>query len=673
MKLRGFAAPASAGLAALTIVPALLAAVPARAEDAASLAAKFGAREAITDMSLSPGGLRIAIVSPAAPRGNAVLVADLVKGGPAKPIAAATGEGEAISNCAWPTDERLVCRFVKRDKGLGEVVGYTRMISMKPDGSDMKLLTERESSRALGVAYYGGGVIDWFGGQPGEVLMMRAYVPESTNGTRIAERREGIGVERVDVASLRRSAVEQPVKDAIAFISDGHGTVRVMGRNPVSGSGYDKTFVDYLYRKPGSRDWNTLGRVTINPLGTTTGFDPQAVDPDLNAVYGFDAAQGFKALYRIKLDGSNARELVLAKPGIDVDGLVQIGRSGRVVGASFASEYRYVEFFDPELKALSAALAQALPGHPQVSFLDSTADEGKLLMFVNSDTDPGVYYLYDKATHKLEELLPIRPQLAGRKLAEMKPVSYPARDGTMIPGYLTLPPGSDGKNLPAIVMPHGGPSARDEWGFDWLVQYFAARGFAVLQPNFRGSAGFGEQWFEKNGFQSWQTAVGDVDDGGRWLEASGIAAPGKLAIVGWSYGGYAALQSGVLDPGLFKAIVAVAPVTDLALLRQSRLQYTDYKLVDAMIGNGPHVAAGSPAAHADAFKAPVLLFHGDWDTNVDIDQSERMADRLRGAGKPVELVKFPGLTHSLDDAAVRARLLAGSDAFIRKSLALPEN
>jgi dipeptidyl aminopeptidase/acylaminoacyl peptidase len=256
------------------------------------------------------------------------------------------------------------------------------------------------------------------------------------------------------------------------------------------------------------------------------------------------------------------------------------------------------------------------------------------------------------------------------KLAEMTPIEYPAADGTMIPAYLTLPPGGTGKNLPAIVMPHGGPSARDEWGFDWLVQFYATAGYAVLQPNYRGSAGYGSDWYQKNGFQSWKTAIGDVDDAGRWLLKQGIAAPGKLAIVGWSYGGYAALQSQVLDPALFKAVVAIAPVTDLDRLRDESRQFTNFLVVDKIVGSGPHVEEGSPARHADRFQAPVLLFHGDKDRNVGVGESRLMHDRLVSAGKSVEYVEFPGLDHQLLDAAARTRLLAESDAFIRKALGL---
>lgn len=241
--------------------------------------------------------------------------------------------------------------------------------------------------------------------------------------------------------------------------------------------------------------------------------------------------------------------------------------------------------------------------------------------------------------------------------------------GTKIPAYLTLPPGSQGKGLKAIVMPHGGPGSRDEWGFDWLVQYFTAKGYAVLQPNFRGSAGYGEDWYGRNGFQAWPTAIGDVNDAGKWLVSEGIARADSLAIVGWSYGGYAALQSQVLDPLLYKAVVAITPVTDLGFLVQDARDYTNTRLVRDFIGTGSHVEAGSPRRHAAKFVAPVALFHGTRDLNVDVRHSQAMSKALRDAGKNVTYHEFKDLQHDLGDGIARAQMLSEMGAFLAGALA----
>jgi dipeptidyl aminopeptidase/acylaminoacyl peptidase len=375
-------------------------------------------------------------------------------------------------------------------------------------------------------------------------------------------------------------------------------------------------------------------------------------------------------LFSIALDGSKKETLVYAHPEVDVDDLVRIGRRQRVVGVTYATEKRQAVYFDPELQALGRSLSKALPGLPLVQFIDSSLDETKLLIRAGSDVDPGRYYVYDKGAKRLAEIMLARPDLENATLAQVKPVTYKAADGTDVPAYLTLPPGSTGKNLPAIVMPHGGPSARDEWGFDWLAQFYASRGFAVLQPNYRGSSGYGDAWFQRNGFQSWRTAIGDVNDAGRWLVAQGIADPAKLAIVGWSYGGYAALQANTVEPGLFRAVVAIAPVTDLAMFKQGWAGWSTYKIWSDMIGSGPHLSDGSPAQNASKIQAPVLLFHGDRDFNVPIRQSRVMADRLKDAGKKAELVVYDNLDHYLEDGQARADMLRRSDAFLRASLGI---
>jgi len=633
------------------------------------LAARFGARETIQQISVSPNGERIVFIQPSESRGAVALVADLAKG-EVKPILRSSGDPERLTSCQWASNSRLICKiYLIQD--FSQKLGFTRLVSVNADGSDMKQLSARGGVRALGLAQSGGNIIDWGPeGSLGSVLMTRVFVPEETTGTHLASSKEGLGVELVDATNLRRRTIEQPRLDAVEYLSDGNGAVRVMGIQAAHTSGYAGDTIRYSYRVPGKRDWDTLGELRFEANGTVSGLNPYAVDRASNLLYGFDNYQGRTALFSIALDDTKKTSLVFAHPQVDVDGLVRIGRQQRVVGASYATDKRQTEFFDPELSRLRNALGKALPGKPMVTFIDGTADEKKLLMFAGGDSDPGTYYLYDKASRKLEEVMPARPQLASVKLASVRPIEYPAADGTRIPGYLTVPAGSDGKNLPAIVMPHGGPGARDEWGFDWLAQFFAARGFAVLQPNFRGSTGYGDAWFQKNGFQSWKTAVGDVNDAGRWMVQQGIAKPGKLAILGWSYGGYAALQSSVLDSDLFKAVVAIAPVTDLDALREEARNFNNFRLVDAFIGRGDHIRAGSPARNAERIKAPVLLFHGDQDLNVGIGESRLMARKLRDAGAKVELVEFAGLDHQLNDDKARTTMLDRSDQFLRGALGI---
>ena len=301
-------------------------------------------------------------------------------------------------------------------------------------------------------------------------------------------------------------------------------------------------------------------------------------------------------MYSVSLDGTLKEELRYANPQVDVWNLVAIGRRHHVVGASYVSDYTHYVYFAPDVQQVIEALGKAVHSGPRI--VGASADEKQMVVLAGSDIEPGTYYLFDRRNAHLRPLLEVRPQLHDVKLATQKPVTYAAADGTLIPGYLTLPPGIDSmRGLPAIVMPHGGPESRDVWGFDYLPQFFANRGYAVLQPEFRGSVGYGDAWFKDNGYKSYKTAIGDVLDGGRWLVKEG-ADPAHLGIFGWSYGGYAALQSAVEDPALFKAVIAVAPVTDLESLKEEWRHWSNFERESARIGEGPHVREGSPAQHA---------------------------------------------------------------------------
>jgi acetyl esterase/lipase len=637
-------------------------AVSAQTAPPADTAAAFGARSAISSASLSPDGTKVAFLGPGPGQAVTLYSFDSTKEAAPHVVLKSSGDPEVLTGCDWVANDRLACQIGGYQEYGSEIYGFTNVIAVNDDGSNLKMLSKKQGQNALYADFRGGGLIDFVPEADGTVLMMRAYVPEARAGSLVQQRLEGMGVDQIDTRTLATKRIENPQADAVEYISDGLGTVRIMGISKKNVVGYSKGVISYRYRPIGSGGWQALGDLDFV---NGTGFNPYAVDPQKNLAYGFAKVGGRQALVSVSLaDAALTQSVVLARPDVDVDGLIRIGKRQRVVGASFATERRQTVYFDPDLKRLAASLGKALPNQPLVQFIDSSLDETKLLIWAGGDTSPGTYYLFDRTAKKLQPIMPARPELAGVKLAEVQPVNYPASDGTMIPGYLTLPPGSTGKNLPTIVMPHGGPSARDEWGFDWLPQYYANRGFAVLQPNYRGSSGYGDSWYQENGFKSWRTAIGDVDDAGRWLVKTGVADAGKLFIVGWSYGGYAALQSAVLDPGLFKAVVAIAPVTDLEMAKAEWRNFDNGRVQEQFIGSGPHIVEGSPAQNAGRISVPVLMFHGVLDRNVRISQSRFMAKKLREAGKDVELVEYPKLEHRLVDSAVRAQVLKKSADFL---------
>lgn len=626
-----------------------------------ALAKAFGARETVISASLAPDGQKIALVTAGAGRTTRTYVLNAQEGAEPKVIAGASGKPEYLYRCNWASNDRLACTIGGESRVGDDVYGFNSIFAVDAAGGNVRALSKRHGENALGFDLRGGEIIDLTAGEEGSVLMTRSYVPEAKVGSLIDQKLQGLGVDRVDTRTGGTKRIEQPQALAVEYISDGRGTVRVMGLQENKGSGYAKGTIRYLYRPLGKGGWSDLA--TYN-FSDRTGFNPYAVDAEKNIVYGFERIDGRSALVSIELDSGLKKSVVYAHPTVDVNRLVQVGRERRVVGVGYSEDDYQVVYFDEQVKALVASLGKALGGKA-VYIGDMSQDRQRILVWAGSDTDPGQYYLFDRTAKKLSPVMPDRPELTGQTLAQMKSISYKASDGTVIPAYLTLPPGKDSaKGLPAIVMPHGGPEARDEWGFDWLSQYYAARGFAVIQPQFRGSAGFGEQWFMRNGYRSWRTAIGDIVDAGRWLVAEGGADPAKLSILGWSYGGYAALQAQAIDPKLFKAVVAIAPVTDFAD-RIRRSQYNaDYLLQQKRMGTGSDAADASPINHAAEFRAPVLMFHGTDDGNVDISQARAMQSKLEGAGKRSRLVVYDGLTHGLNDSDARADMLQQSAEFL---------
>ena len=651
-----------AGAAGLALSASALAAANSLAADAKA----FGARESIRSVEISPSGRKLLFIAAGPGRTSILQYVDLATK-TTRTIAASDGDPETLYWCAFGSDTQLICKYGGYVHLDGDVVGFSRLVALSSEGGKARQLGQRESYYNPVLRQYDGDILDWLPDNPGSVLMQRTYAAERNRpGSNIKDTREGLGVDRIDLATMKSTSVESARREASRFMTDGRGTVRIMETASATGEEQDLTGVwRYKYRTRGSKEWKPLAEFdTRNDRGSY----PVAVEAGSDTAFVIQKLNGRDALYRVKLDGSGATSLVASNNAVDIDGVVRIGRGQRVIGYTYATEGREIVYFDPEFDKLGASLSKALSGRPGINFEGASGDGSKLLVLASGDTNPGTFYLLDKATKRLDEVSPVRPELAGRKLAEVRPVSIPAAGGVQIPGYVTLPPDSAGRNLPAVVLPHGGPSSRDEWGFDWIAQFLAARGYAVIQPNFRGSAGYGEQWEGANGFRDWEKAIGDISASARFLVDQGIADPRRLAIVGWSYGGYAALQSAAVQPDLYRAAVAIAPVTDLSLLKRQAEGFTSRRIVQEFIGSGTHLVHGSPARRASSIKAPVLMVHGDLDANVGIEHSEKMLAALKESGRSAELMRFKGLDHQLDDSNARTQMLTRIGQFLESAI-----
>ena len=638
--------------------------VGAQQHSLAQDAAAFGARQSVVAPDLSPDGLSILYLTPGPGPKTFSVISNLQSGANAVMVST-DGSPESLYDCNFSASDRAVCGIYAIVDTVGHNVTMTRQVAMDLNGTNAKLLGQPQRNTDAYLRQFDASVLDYRGARDGKVLMARYYVPEAGKiGSTIVDLKEGLGVDLVDTRTLRATSVEPPNKQASGYMTDRRGNVRLMAVVERDGGTRGKLTgrVKYFYRLPGSRDWRTLVDYQKEA------FDPEAIDADLNALYALKKKNGRMALYRLALDGTMKETLIAEHPRYDIAGVVRSGDAQRVIGYRVYGEKRDVFYFDPEFDALAASLKKALPNLPNITFADSTSDGRKLLIFAGSDQDPGRFYVLDRQAKAMNEIMLARPELEGRTLAEMKPVTIPGSDGVTIPAYLTLPPGKDPKNLPAVVMPHGGPGSRDYWGFDWLSQFFAARGYAVIQPQFRGSTGYGDVWKNENALKNWRAAMTDVASSARWLAAQGIANPARMAIFGWSYGGYAALMSAETNPELYKAVVAVAPVTDFAMLKEDVRNYTSSLIVEDMIGTGPEVSRGSPLKNAEKIRVPVLLVHGDKDVNVDVRHSTKMYETLKALGKEAEYLRYEGLDHQLPDPKARAEMLTKSALLLERTI-----
>lgn len=378
-----------------------------------------------------------------------------------------------------------------------------------------------------------------------------------------------------------------------------------------------------------------------------------------------DDTKGETHWFEVPLAGGTPKEVFA---DIDIERIYVDPNNGRLLGYLQRGAPSTPVLFNPAQQAIITRVYRAFP-KLDLRIVEWTPDFGHFLVHTSGNGDSGTWYVVDVAGRRADPVGHDYPAIADETVGPISTVTYQAGDGLGLDGILTLPPGSSGKNLPVILLPHGGPQSYDPAAFDWWAQAFASRGYAVFQPNFRGSTNHGDT-FRRASYGQWGRKMqSDISDGLAELARQGIVDPKRTCIVGASYGGYAALAGVTLQHGLYRCAVAVAPVSDLG-----DMYLTDYResgdsrmvqlSLRESLGNPSTFAEVSPRKHAAQADAPILLIHGKDDTVVPFKQSSAMADALKDAGKPYELVVMPNEDHWLSRSATRQQMLEAAMRFV---------
>ena len=549
----------------------------------------------------------------------------------------------------WASDRHLLVSFWGRDDVRGTQFTTTRMFVIDTEtGESKNALSTSVLRRAKNIPQYQDQVIDLMPEDEDHILMQADLGAPSRPD-----------VYRVNLKTGKVRKVETGRTGVGSWGTDRQHRVRIaIHRDETTIKIYERGVDSDRFRVLWQFD--ALSEDEVRPMGF-------AADP--NTLYVRAYYDGRWALFRVDLaDPELTRELVFANPNYDVSGgLVYSPKTRDVVGIRTGIGGTY-EFWSREHRLLIESVRAALPDYYN-GIVSMSRDERRMVFFSQNDTNAGTYFYLNRDTKEMSPIAPSYDNLPPELMAETKTFFYEARDGTRIQAFLTLPRGSEGRNLPAIVYPHGGPIVFDSDTFDYWAQLFANRGYAVMQMNFRGSAGFGYD-FMAAGLQQWGQAMqDDVADATQWLIDNGIADADRICIVGGSYGGYAALMGVATTPELYRCAVSFAGVTDLAAIVAMSRRYTNSDIAELQLGSkGRDLKARSPITHAASIEDPVLLIHGENDVVVHVRQSRRMARALERLDKDVIYIEQPEGDHSLSTNAQRLEALTAIEAFLAKHL-----
>ncbi len=498
--------------------------------------------------------------------------------------------------------------------------------------------------------------------------------PDGGDDIIVAARKRGVTINdvyRLNTWTQRSELLsfDSPSSNVLTWVVDREGV-------PRAAHSYDKGIHTLWFRESDKSPWVRIDEGTEFRLHII----PLAFDYDNKTLYVAATRDGDKrAIYTYDVQSKKLGKLIAGSRQANIDTPIFSRAKRALVGVSYQAYEPGVVWLDADMVRLQQSIDKALPDTYNVL---QVADENphRAVVFAYSDVDPGTNYLLDIDQLKLEEIARPRPWIDPKQMAARKPVTYDARDGLEIPAYLTLPRNSSDKKPPLVVIIHGGPWVRGFfWGFDTLAEFFASRGYAVLEPEFRGSDGYGWKLFSA-GIKQWGLAMqDDITDGVEWLIRQGLVDKDRICLYGASYGGYATLWGLMKTPELYKCGVAVVAVTDISLMfdiawsdtARSSYGFLDYGARD-LIGDPDNDAekfkSVSPLFNAEKLKAPVLLAYGAADQRVPLRHGQVFRAALDKYGKTYEWVVYGNEGHGFNKDENRFDFYRRVDAFLKKYL-----
>lgn len=556
-----------------------------------------------TAFQISPDGRHIAYLQPFGDRLNLFVATE--DGKSAKRIT--TERDRNISFYFWADNDQLVYIM---DRG--------------GDPKPNLFAVRRDGSRRRGLLNYPGVKFSLISSEPlknGQLLI-------ALNKRDVA----AFDAYRLDINTGDLKLVTQNPGNIAQWYADAMGRIRLA----VAGDGVNETI---LFREDETRSFKPV--VTNNFKSTVAPIGFNGEDGCIYAIsnYGRDKS----ALVEIDSRSGREHRVIYANANVDVTEAYYSPRKQRPLYVVFESWKKERRFLDKNAEAIYSLLENRLPG-AEIRMTSTDSMATKFILRAYTDRNPGTYYLYDRNNKKLTLLSRVNPALKESEMSEMKPVSFRSRDGLTIHGYLTLPLGVRPEKLPVVVLPHGGPSSRNSWGFNAEVQFLANRGYAVFQVNFRGSTGYGKNFWTA-GFKQWGGKIqNDITDGVRWLIKEGVADPKRIGIYGASFGGYSALHGLCFNSELYACGASYSGLLNLfTYLKGIPPHYKPYlEMYYEMVGN-PETNADyfrnvSPVFHTNQIRVPVLIAQGGKDPRVNISETNQFVRELKSRGIPVTYV-----------------------------------